>query len=183
MEKLSDLLSAGARFGLHVRTDGSLKRVDCHIFDALTVKMVVLAAIPGGGEWERSLLKIVVSVLACVESHAGLCAVDVGENLRLGRALASIAHPAIPLVTRRLDVDWLRDLLRRTFLRELSGLEPFCVLEYFRFRLAAVIGGSSFDNMPRLREVIDFKFVSAFFFSSGTGVSMCGNVWSWSALF
>ena len=126
MEKLSDLLSAGARFGLHVRTDGSLKRVDCHIFDALTVKMVV----------------------------------------------------------RRLDVDWLKDLLRRTFLRELSGLEPFCVLEYFRFRLAAVIGGSSFNNMPRLREVIDFKFVSAFFFFfSGTGVSMCGNVWSWSASF
>ena len=49
MEKLSDLLSAGARFCLHVRTDGSLKRVDCHIFEALTVKMVVLAAIPGGG--------------------------------------------------------------------------------------------------------------------------------------
>ena len=124
----------------------------------------MLAAIPGGCEWERSLLKIVVSVLACVESHAGLCAVSVGENLRLGRALASIAHPAIPLVSRRLDVDWLKDLLRRTFLRELSGLEPFCVLECFRFRLAAVIGGSSFDNMPRLREVIDFKFVSAFFF-------------------
>ena len=84
MEKLSDLLSAGARFGLHVRTDGSLKRVDCHIFDALTVKMVVLAAIPGGGEWERSLLKIVVSVLACVESHAGLCAVSVGRICVLG---------------------------------------------------------------------------------------------------
>ena len=172
MVKLSDLLSAGARFGLHVRTDGSLKREDCHIFDALTVKMVVLAAMSGGGEGERSLLKIVVSVLACVESHAGLCAVSVGENLRLGRALASIAHPAI-----------LKDLLRRTFLRELSGLESLCVLEYFRFRLAAIIGGSSFDNMPRLREVIDFKFVSAFFSFSGTGVSMCGNVWSWSALF
>ena len=163
MEKLSDLLSAGPRFNLHVRTDGSLKRVDCHIFDALTVKMVVLAAIPGGDEWEHSLLKIVVSVLACVESHAGLCAVSVGDNLRLGRALASIAHPTMLLVTRRLDVDWLKDL---------SGLEPFCVLEYFRFRLAAVIGCSSFDNMPRLREVIDFKIVSAFFFRD-----WCEYVW------
>ena len=100
-----------------------------------------------------------------MEPLAGLCAVSVGENLRLGRSLASIAHPTIPLVTRCLDVDWLKDLLRRTFLREFSGLEPFCVLEYFRFRLAAVIGGSSFDKMRRLREVIDYKFVSAFFFS------------------
>ena len=158
VEKVSDLLSSGVRFGLHVRTDGPLKRVDCHIFASVTIKVVVLVAIPGGAEWEQTVLRILVSVLACVESHAGLCAISVGENLRLGRALASIAHPIMPVVTRRLDVVWLRDLLRRTFLQHLSGLEPFCVLEYFRFRLSAVIGESSFDNMPRLREVIQAVF-------------------------
>ena len=153
VEKLDELLSSGVRFGLHVRTDGSVKRLDCHIFGAVAVKVVVLAVIPGDGAWERSLLKVLVSLLACVESHGGLSAVSVGENLRLGRALASIAHPTMPLVTRRFDIEWLKDLLRRKFLEESSGLEPFCVLEYFRFRLAAVIGDSAFDSMPRLCEV------------------------------
>ena len=123
----------------------------------------MLAVIPGGGEWDRSLLKVIVSLLACVESHGGLSAVSVGENLRLGRALASIAHPTMPLVTRRFDIEWLKDLLRRNFLEESSGLEPFCVLEYFRFRLAAVIGDSAFDSMPRLREVGQFELVGVSF--------------------
>ena len=59
----------------------------------------------------------------------------------------------MPLVTRRFDTEWLTDLLRRKFIEESSGLEPFRILEYFRFRLAAVIEDSAFDSKPGLREV------------------------------
>ena len=174
VEKLGDLLSSGVRFGLHVHVDGAMRRLDCHIFDGLSVKVVVLAVIPGGSEWERSLLKVVMSLLSCVESYRGLAAVSVGGNLRLGRALASVAHPAMPLVTRRFDAEWLTDLLRRKFIEESSGLEPFSILEYFRFRLAAVIEDSAFDNMPGLREVGSFCFMLCwlvcFFLVGGGGV-------------
>ena len=137
---------------------GAMRRVDCHIFDGLAVKVVVLAVIPGGSDWERSLLKVVLSLLSCMESYRGLSAVSVGDNLRLGRALASVAHPSMPLVTRRFDSEWLTDLFRRKFIEESSGLEPFSILEYFRFRLSAVIKDSAFNNMPCLREVCLFCF-------------------------
>ena len=145
-----------------MRADGAIRRLNCHIFDDVSIKVVVLAVMPGESEWERSLLKVVLSLLTCIESYCGLLAVSVSDNLRLGRALASIAHPTMPLVTRRFDIDWLKDILRRKFIQESSGLEPFCILEYFQFRLAAVIADSAFDNMPRLREVgqIDFVFAS-----------------------
>ena len=136
-----------------------MRSVDCHIFDGLAVKVVVLAVIPGGSDWERSLLEVVLSLLSCMESYRGLSAVSVGDNLRLGRALASVAHPSMPLVTRRFDSEWLTDLFRRKFIEESSGLEPFSILEYFRFRLSAVIEDSAFNNMPCLREVSLFCFV------------------------
>ena len=135
-----------------------MRRVDCHIFDGLAVKVVVLAVIPGGSDWERSLLKVVLSLLSCMESYRGLSAVSVGDNLRLGRALASVVHPSMPLVTRPFDSEWLIDLFRRKFIEESSGLEPFSILEYFRFRLSAVIEDSAFNNMPCLREVCLFCF-------------------------
>ena len=153
VEKLDAILSSRARFGLHVRADGAMRQLGCHLFDDVSVKTVVLAVIPGGSECERSLLKVVISLLTCVESYAGLSAVSVSDNLRLGRALATVSHPIVPLVMRRFDIDWLKDLLRRQFIQESSGLEPFCILEYFRFRLAAVIEDSAFDSMPRLCEV------------------------------
>ena len=173
VEKLDDLLASGVRFGLHVRVDGAMRRVDCNIFDGLAVKVVVLAVVPGGPNCERSLLKVVLSLLSCMGSYRGLSAVSVADNLRLGRALASVAHPSMPLVTRRFDAEWLTDLLRRKFIEESSGLEPFSILEYFRFRLSAVIEDSAFNNMPCLREVGLFCFrcfmLSLFLFGAGGG--------------
>ena len=83
VEKLGTILSSGERFDLHVRADGAIRRLDCHIFDDVSVKTVVLALIPGGSECERSLLKVLLSLLTCVESYAGLSAVKVSDNLRL----------------------------------------------------------------------------------------------------
>ena len=153
VEKLGVLLSSVAHFGFHVRTDGAMRRLDCHVFDDVSVKTVVVAVIHVDYDWERSLLMVVLSLLTCVESYSGLAAVSVSDNLRLGRALATVAHPVMPLVVRLFDVEWLKDLLRRHFIQEFSGLEPFGILECFRFRLAAVITDSAFDKMPRLREV------------------------------
>ena len=82
-----------------------MRRLDCHVFDDASVKTVVLAVIPGGCDWERSLLKVVLSLLTCVESCSGLSAVSVSDNLRLGRALATVAHPVMPSVMRRFDVE------------------------------------------------------------------------------
>ena len=48
VEKLDAILSSGARFGLHVRADGAMRRLDCHVFDDVSVKTVLLAVIPGG---------------------------------------------------------------------------------------------------------------------------------------
>ena len=172
MEKLGELLSSGVRYGLHVRADGAIRQLDRHIFDDISIKVVVLAAIPDGSEWERSLLKVVLFLLPCIESYGCLSAVKVSDNLRLGRALASIAHPTMPLVTRRFEIDWLKDLLRQKFVQESSGLEPFCILEYFRFRLAAAIADSAFDNIPRLREVGQNDFVFASVSLQGGGVDV-----------
>ena len=161
-----------------------MRRVDCHIFDGLAVKVVVLSVIPGGSDWERSLLKVVLSLLSCMESYRGLSAVSVGDNLRLGRALASVAHPSMPLVTRRFDSEWLTDLFRRKFIEESSGLEPFSILEYFRFRLSAVIEDSAFNNMPCLREVCLFCFCCfALFLSFCCGGGCCDRMCSSALLF
>ena len=148
-----------------------MRRLDCHVFEYVSVKTVVLAVVPGGTEWERSLLKVILPLLTRVESYTGLSAVGVSDNLRLGRALATlllvVAHPTMPLVMRRFDIDWLKDLLQRQFIQESSRLEPFCILEYFRFRLAAVIADSAFDSMPRLHEVSQSNNVVRFCFFSG----------------
>ena len=95
------------------------------------------------------------------------------DNLRLGRALATVAHPTMHLVMRRFDIDWLKGLLRRQFIQESSGLEPFCILEYFRFRLAAVIADSAFDILLRLCEVGQSNFVFVFCsIRGGSGVDV-----------
>ena len=106
----------------------------------------------------------------------------VSDNIRLGRALATVSHPVVPVVGKRFDLDWMRDVISRQFLKEFSGLEPFGVLEYFRYRLSAVISDSAFDQMPMLRRVGIVSFVSylfllcylyIFFLFFATGVKVC----------
>ena len=140
--------------------DGSLRRLDCHVFDGLTVKSFVLAVVPAGHNWEQKLLRNTLSVLACVR---GLSFVCVSDNIRLGRALATVSHPVVPVVGKRFDLDWMREVISRQFLKEFSGLEPFRVLECFRYRLSAVISDSAFDQMPMLRRVSIVSFTSYLF--------------------
>ena len=165
VEKLDAILSSGARFGLHVRADGAMRQQGCHIFDDVSVKTVVHAVIPGGSEWERSLLKVVLSLLTCVESSAGLSAVSVSDNLRLGRALATVAHPTVPLVMRRFDIDLLEDLLRQQFIQESSGER---VIQEIAFLHPRVFPSSQIQpstvrlDYVRLVKVILFSFLFLF---------------------
>ena len=181
LEKLDKLLATGARFGVQVRTDNSFRRLDCHILDGLSVKVLVLAVFPEEHDWGRVMLKNVEPVLTCVSSCSGLSFVSVCAFVRLGRALAAVSHPVMPLVSRRLDMDWQKDLLTRQFLKGFSGLEPFGVLEYFQFRLSAVISDSAFDRMPRLccfREPVGHKVKTKKIFLEETILLFCHAVLS-----
>ena len=179
IEKFDDMLATGARFGFHLMRDGSLRRLDCHVFDGLTVKSFVLAVVPAGHGWKQKLLRNTLSVLACVTSQGGLSFVCVSDNIRLGRALATVSHPVVPVVGKRFDLDWMRDIISRQFLKEFSGLEPFGVPEYFLYRLSVCISDSAFDQMPTLRRVSIVSFISYlfllcfFFFFFATGVKVC----------
>ena len=162
VEKLDALLSTGAQFGFHVSGDASLRRLDCHVVSGADVKTFVLVVVPKHQGWEHVLLKDALHVLACVTSRGGLTTVSISDNIRMGRALATLDQPVMPLVSRRFDLVWLRDLLARHFLKEFSGLEHFGIPEYFRFRLSAVISDEAFDRRPVLRRV---RFMRRYFHS------------------
>ena len=109
----------------HVLRDGCRYCLDCHIFDGLSVKSFVLSVVPASHGWEQHLLRNAMSVLSCVTSRLGLTFVCVSDNIGLGRALAKVANLVVPLVRKRFDLNWMKDLNARQFLKELLGLEPF----------------------------------------------------------
>ena len=90
-ENLDVLLAMRAHSGLHVRTDKFLRRLDCHILDGVSVKTLVLAVDPGGLDFDLS------------QFCSWLSFVSMCDNVRLGRALAAVSHPVMPIVSRRFD--------------------------------------------------------------------------------
>ena len=64
IEKVDAMLATGARFGFQLMRDGSLRRLDCHVFDGLTFKSFVLAVVPAVMVGNKSCCGIL-----CPSSH------------------------------------------------------------------------------------------------------------------
>ena len=83
--------------------------------------------------------------------NLGVVCVD--DYPAVGRAIASVAAPTLPVVMRVFDLQLVQSVIRTRFVERFSGLDPYSVLEFLKIRLAGVIDDRYFDKLPELRHV------------------------------
>ena len=62
------------------------------------MKSIVLALVSGGTGWEKRMLNNVTAVLACLQERSRLKTVSVEGDTRVGRAVAAVVAPKMPIV-------------------------------------------------------------------------------------
>ena len=153
IEQLDEMTSGGSRVGLRIYLDGCLRRVDCHIVDSSDVKSVCLGAVPTGENWESCLIHVVFATLCCLDVVSSVGMICVEDCVNVCRAIASAVSPTEPVVIRVYDLQWLRDVMRRKFISQFGGLEPYSLLDVLKFRLVGVMADHRFNKMPEIRRV------------------------------
>ena len=78
--------------------------VDWNLIDKTEVMTVLLCFIRSDKKWQTDLTRLVVTTLSCLNSISRLGVVCVGEHLKVGRAIGSVAVPTVPVVMRVFDV-------------------------------------------------------------------------------
>ena len=79
--------------------------------------------------------------------------VCVEEHLKVGRAIASVADTTVPVVMHLFDVQWIQSVIRKRFTTQLSGLDPYSVLDFLKYQLAGVFNDPYFARLPQLQRV------------------------------
>ena len=153
VDQLSDLVTLGAYVGVRLTSTGSMWRVDCNLIEGTEVTTVLLGVIRSGEKWQSNLTRLVATTLSCVNSISQLRVICVDEHINVGRAIGSGAVPTVPVVMRVFDVQWVQRVIRSRFTSQFSGLDPYSVLDFLKYRLAGVINDSYFDKLPELRSV------------------------------
>ena len=63
-------------------------------------------------------------------TNLGVVCVD--DYPAVGRAIASVAAPTLPVVMRVFDLHWVQSVIRTRFVERFSGLDPYSVLEFLK---------------------------------------------------
>ena len=112
-----------------------------------------MGAVRSSEEWKSDLTRLVVTTLPCIESITCLHVVCVDDHEIVGRALASVAVPTLPVVMRVFDLNWVLEVIRRQFARQFSGLDLHGDLDFLKIRLTGMINDDIFNKLPELRRV------------------------------
>ena len=104
----------------------------------------------------KRLVRVVAAPLRCFQSVSDVTMICVEEDLVVGRALASVMPPTVPVVTGIFGLTWLHAVICRPFTNQLGVLDPCSVPDFLKCRLAGVIDDHRYDKMPDLRQVLNF---------------------------
>ena len=96
------------------------------------MKSAVLALVSGGTGWEKRMLNKAVSTLACLKDRTHSKTVSVDGNTHIGRTVAAVIAPKIPIVVGLLTQKSVFNEVQQQLLTEFAGLDLLSVLEYFR---------------------------------------------------
>ena len=171
MKKISGLVQSGNRVGLlRVYFDGNFWRVDCHFVDDVELRTVTLVTWPVCDRWKEEVIRLVITLLSCLDPLPGLCSVVADTHVAVGRSLAHVGPAGKSVVMRFYDVHWVQRSIRQQLRQRIGGLDPLNVLEFLKYRLSSVVNGSAFDRMPLLRQVL--------YCDLGCCVCAMSNVWT-----
>ena len=130
VEQLSELANRGFHIVVQLTREGSLWRVICNFLDGTDVKTVLVMAVRSGEDWKSDLTRLVVTTLSRVDSISCLRVVCVDEYEVVGRALARVAVPTVPVVMLVFDLKWVLGVIWRQFAGQFSGLAPHGILDF-----------------------------------------------------
>ena len=153
VEQFRALVDESNCVGVSVTRRQGRWRVDCHAISESGVRSLVLCVVPLGVDCEKRIIELTVPLLSCCLDFKNFVAVTVDRGTRLGRAVAACLTSQKVVVAQRFHVDWVMEKMRRRFVTDFQGLEPFSVLDYLTWRLLPVVDDPVFDQFPNLRRV------------------------------
>ena len=146
-------MSVSANVSISVRRRDQYWLCECHLIDEHSIKSIVLGVVHSNSGGERKVVVVVEPLLACLQHAVTVTTYVIEGNPQMGRALAAVSSPVKPLISGAFFQGIVLQLVKDLLLAKFGGLEQFGFLEYFRFRLLAVVDDSFPDRMPLLRRV------------------------------